>query len=112
MNTRHGFWSLGIALLCAAGSARPARAQVQDTTPKMEIYGFGQADMIFDFRRNDPNWFDVNRPTKLPANSLQFNANGNTWLSARQSRFGVKATLPTRRGDVFANFDFDLFGVG
>lgn len=100
-------------LACMAGAATAQRRGAPaDTTPKLEIYGFGQADFIIDTRRNDPNWFDVNRPSKLPSNSLEFGANGNTWLSARQSRFGAKGTLPTRRGDVFANFDFDMFGVG
>ena len=79
----------------------------------MEIYGFGQGDAIVDARRNDPLWFDVNRPTKLPSFGSEFNANGNFWFSARQSRFGVKSTLPTAGlGDVHAQFEFDLFGVG
>jgi hypothetical protein len=99
----------GLAWLAIA-AALPAAAQSsrRDTTSKLEIYGFGQADLIFDFQRNDPNWFDVNRPTKLPKHGTQFNANGNSYLSARQSRFGAKG----RKGDVFANFDFDMFGVG
>lgn len=80
--------------------------------PRLDIYGFGQADMIADFRRTDPNWFDVNRPSKLPAGPLDFNANGNFYASVRQSRFGVKGTLPTSNGDVFAQFEFDMFGVG
>jgi len=60
-----------------------------DTLSKLEIYGFGQADMIVDARRTDPNWFDVNRPSRLPAFGTQFNANGNFYASARQSRFGA-----------------------
>jgi hypothetical protein len=80
--------------------------------PRLEIYGFGQADMIFEANQNDPNWFDVMRPTKLPAFEEQFGRDGRTYLGARQSRFGAKGTLPTTRGDVFARFEFDLFGVG
>lgn len=99
---------LGIVAACVIASAAHAQRSAKDSTSKLEIYGFGQADLIFDFQRNDPNWFDVNRPTKLPKNGTQFNANGNSYLSARQSRFGVKG----RKGDVFANFDFDMFGVG
>jgi len=97
-----------------AGAAGAAGAQgtTQDTTPKFDIYGFGQGDFVIDFKRNDPAWFDVNRPSKLPSNPDEFGANGHSYLSPRQSRFGVRATFPTRRGDVFANFDFDMFGVG
>src|SRR3954453_21613793 len=98
------------ALVCVgATSVRAQSGAPADTTPKLDIYGFGQADMITDFKRNDPNWFDVNRTTKLPSNAFQFGKDGHTWLSARQSRFGVKGVVPTRRGDVTAVFDFDMF---
>ncbi|HXT14790.1 MAG TPA: DcaP family trimeric outer membrane transporter [Gemmatimonadaceae bacterium] len=90
-----------------AGSQTPP-----DSTPKVTLYGFGQADYIADFKRNDPNWFDVNRPSRLPSGPDDLGRNGHSYLSARQSRFGAKATIPTRRGDVFVNFDFDMFGVG
>jgi len=92
-----------------AAAQRPAPG---DTTPRLDIYGFGQADMIADFRRTDPNWFDVNRPSRLPSGPLDFNANGNFYASVRQSRFGAKGTLPTGNGNVFAQFEFDMFGVG
>jgi len=68
--------------------------------------------MIADIRRTDPLWFDVNRPSRLPSFPTEFNANTNFYASARQSRFGAKGTLPTSRGDVFAQFEFDMFGVG
>lgn len=103
-----------VGLLAPSGGAVTAQRTSRelgsktDTTSKLEVYGFGQADLIVDFRRNDPLWFDVNRPSKLPAFGDQFNANGNSYLSARQSRFGAKA----RRAGMYANFDFDMFGVG
>ena len=59
------------ALAClrvGAASGQGARA-TGDTTPKLDVYGSGQADMILDLRRNDPFWFDVNRPAKLPSSS-------------------------------------------
>jgi hypothetical protein len=111
-----------VLLACIGpGLAAPAGAQgltrnprdKGDTIPKLEIYGFGQGDAITDMRRNDPLWFDVNRPTKLPSFPTEFNANDNFWFSARQSRFGVKATLPNGEyADAFARFEFDFFGVG
>jgi hypothetical protein len=103
------------ALVAPAGAqARNRNNQEKgDTIPRMEIYGFAQGDAIVDMRRNDPNWFDVNRPTRLPSFGSEFNANGNFYLSARQSRFGVKATLPNDEfGDVHSQFEFDMFGVG
>ena len=99
----------------AAQAVKPqsaAKAQ-PDTATRIEIYGFAQADAIGDFRSNNPDWFDVNRPSKLPAFPDEFGHNGHTWFSARQSRFGAKATIPTSSGkDIKVVFDWDLFGVG
>ena len=106
-----GRWMIAAALLVGVGGGARAQA-TKDTTPQFNIYGFGQGDFIVDFKRNDPLWYDVNRPSKLPSFPGEFGANGHSYVSPRQSRFGVKATFPTRRGDVFANFDFDMFGVG
>jgi len=105
--------TVAVVLLAWLGAGvAGAQGTTRDTTPKFDIYGFGQGDFVIDFKRNDPAWFDVNRPSKLPSNPDEFGANGHSYLSPRQSRFGVRATFPTRRGDVFANFDFDMFGVG
>ena len=78
----------------------------------MEIYGFAQADFIYDFRQVDPDWYDVLRPTKLPSYENQFGGDGNFWASVRQTRFGVKGWIPTSLGEVKTIFEFELFGVG
>src|SRR6185295_13895217 len=85
----------------------PAQA-VSTTSGSLEIYGFGQADAIIDFRQNNPDWYDVNRPTRLPAFRNEFGHDGHFYLSPRQSRLGAKGTLPTDHGDVFAQFEFDM----
>src|SRR6476659_231222 len=92
------------AVLCSA------RAYAQK--PTLEIYGFGQADAIADFKVNNPDWYDVNRPSKLPSFPGEFGNDGHFYLSPRQSRFGAKGTLPTSNGDVTAVFEIDMFGVG
>jgi hypothetical protein len=116
MSTREpnaAHWMIPFAAFLAFGSASPVRAQQPaQAQPTVEIYGFGQADAIADFKQNDPNWFDVNRPSKLPFVNEQFGEDGHFYLSARQSRFGAKGTLPTPSGDVTAVFEFDMFGVG
>jgi hypothetical protein len=95
----------------ATQQAKPAR---RDTSTVIEIYGFAMADAIYDFEVNNPDWFDVNRPSKLPAFRGEFGGDHRTWFSARQSRFGTKATIPTGNGrpDLKVVFDWDLFGVG
>ena len=107
-------WMASVALAVTVGHADAQRRETQkkDTLPVIEIYGFAQGDLGFDFATNDQNWFDVNRPSKLPAFQDEFGGFHRTWLSPRQSRFGVKAVTPTKYGDVHVRFEFDLFGVG
>ncbi len=78
----------------------------------LEVYGFGQADAIADFKQNNPDWYDVNRPSKLPSFANQYGQDGHFYLSPRQSRLGVKGELPTSDGNVKGQFEFDMFGVG
>jgi hypothetical protein len=80
--------------------------------PRMQIYGFAMVDLINDFDQVNPDWFDVERPTKLPSFPNEFGDNGNFWASVRQTRFGVRGWLPTGLGEVKTEFEFDLFGVG
>jgi hypothetical protein len=111
---RSGFRRVAVtcALLGIASGTAAAQGTPGDTTLRLEIFGFAQGDIGFDFARMDPNWFDVVRPTKLPSTPDEFGKNGHFWASARQTRFGVRAAKLTDYGDVKAVFDFDLFGVG
>jgi len=77
-----------------------------------EIYGHTQLDSGYNFQQIDPNWFDVVRPTKLPAYKDQFGPDGNVFFSVRQTRFGVKTSTPTSLGDLKTWFEFELFGTG
>jgi DcaP outer membrane protein len=91
----------------------PAAAQAApDTKPSLEVYGFGQADAISDFKQNNPDWYDVNRPSRLPSYADQYGQDGHFYLSPRQSRLGVKGETPTASGPVKGQFEFDMFGVG
>lgn len=109
-----------ILLACVLACAPVARGDAQrlqarqppKDTSWLEIFGFAQGDAIFDFDKNDPNWFDVNRPTRLPSFQNEFGRNDHMWFSARQTRFGVKSFLPMKPYDLKTTFDFDLFGVG
>ena len=92
-------------------SDSPQQAQ-PEPKQSLEIYGFAMLDAIYDVNSNDPNWFDTNRPSKLPSFAGQFGRDGNTYFSVRQTRFGVKGSQPTAWGDLKVQFEFDLFGVG
>ncbi len=97
----------GVAL---AGVQGPASAA--EGAKSFEIYGFAQVDYIQDFDRVNPDWEDTLRPSRIPTDPEQYGDDGQASISVKQSRFGVKATLPTSRGDINTKFEFDMFGVG
>jgi hypothetical protein len=97
--------------LASAGLAGVAQAQAQDG-PSFEIYGFAQVDYIQDFNRVDPDWEATLRPSKIPTADGQFGDDGQSVISARQSRFGVRASTPVGGREIFARFEFDLYGTG
>ena len=78
----------------------------------LEIYGHVMTDAGYQIKTADPNWFDVLRVTKLPTFHGQFAPDGNTYFSVRQTRFGVKSNTPTKIGNLFTQFEFELFGTG
>lgn len=78
----------------------------------MEIYGFIMMDAGYNFDQIDPNWFDVVRPTKIPAYPNQFGTDGNFYFSVRQTRFGIKNYFDTPMGELRTHFEFEMFGTG
>jgi len=88
----------------------PTVARAQET--KFKIYGHAMMDMGYQTGQNDPNWFDVLRPTKLPAYENEFGEDGRFFASVRQSRFGVKSWTQTPLGELRTTFEFELFGTG
>ncbi|MBP9592789.1 MAG: hypothetical protein KBE42_11990, partial [Steroidobacteraceae bacterium] len=102
--------TLAPATLCLLTA--PVRAE--DTGRSFSIYGFAQADYIQDLDvRLDPNWDDAFRPSKICFDGA-CGEDGQASLSVKQSRFGVKGTMPTGSSTAPLNFkfEFDLFGTG
>ena len=98
------------ATTSAAAPAKPQSNSQGEST--FEIYGFAMLDAGYQFKQNDPDWFDVVRPTKLPSFPNEFAPNGNTYFGVRQSRLGVKSSTPTKYGELKTQFEFELFGTG
>jgi len=90
---------------------QPGLARSDEST-EVEIYGHAMLDMGYQSKTNDPDWFDVVRPTKLPSFDGEFGSDGNFFTSVRQSRLGVKTSTPTEYGPLKTIFEFELFGVG
>ena len=101
-----------VAVLLLAGAAAAASAQDQAKGAKFDIYGFAMLDMGFQSGSNNPDWYDVVRPTKLPAFQDEFGADGNFFAGVRQSRLGFKSWVPTDLGELKTIFEFELFGTG
>lgn len=89
-----------VALLCGLRIICTGQTETADPNPQpqpkpwLDLYGFANLDMGYDFKQVNPDWYDVVRPTKLPAYANEFGANGNFYLSVRQTRFGAKSEVP------------------
>ncbi|HEX5649722.1 MAG TPA: DcaP family trimeric outer membrane transporter [Steroidobacteraceae bacterium] len=112
-NSRFGIHCLLAGAILAVGIL-PAGASAEDSGRSFEIYGFAQADFIMDVGgRLDPAWDDAFRPSKICIDGA-CGSDGQSSVSVKQSRFGVKGLMPTGTGTAPLNFkfEFDLFGVG
>jgi hypothetical protein len=78
----------------------------------LDLYGFVMLDSGYDFATNNPNWFDVVRPTQLNAYPGEYGPDGKVYFGVRQTRFGVKTSTSTPLGDLNTRFEFELFGTG
>ena len=90
----------------------PMEGEITEPLNSLDFYGFAMLDSGYDFKQVDPSWFDVVRPTKLPAFPNEFAPSGNVYAGVRQTRFGVKSSTPTQFGDLKTIFEFELFGTG
>ncbi len=112
--------SLFLSIVSAASAQSPPAPTPAPTStptqapsaPRLDIYGFVMTDFGYDIRSNDPNWFDVVRPSKLPSFHDEFGRSGRTFAGVRQTRFGVKGSEQTPLGELKTQFEFDMFGVG
>jgi hypothetical protein len=110
----NGFMASRLAAAVSAVLLASAPAVADETGRSFEIYGFAQADYIQDFGgRLSPDWDDALRPSKIGIDG-QYGGDGQSSISVKQSRFGVKGTMPTGATNTPLNFkfEFDLFGTG
>jgi hypothetical protein len=101
---------LAIMLLGNSAAAPTARAETEKA--HSQIYGFVMLDAGYFTTPPDPKWFDTMRPSKLPSFDDQFGKDGQTFWGVRQSKLAIKSWVPTGMGELFTQFEFDLYGVG
>jgi hypothetical protein len=116
----HAFAVAATAALVGVAAPGTARAQdptavAEDPVPTLDIYGFAMLDAIYDINSSHPDWKSTVRPSKIPVNcpgDPGCGEDGETTLSVRQSRFGVRGFAPTPVGDLDTVFEFEMFGTG
>jgi outer membrane DcaP-like protein len=101
-----------LALIAAPAAFAQTPAASPEPGPRLDLYGFAMLDMGYQTKQNDPDWFDVVRPVKLPAFENEFGEDGHFFAGVRQSRLGVKGFIPTDVGEIKTIFEFELFGTG
>jgi hypothetical protein len=100
-----------IAIAALAVCLLPAAPRAQERKPTFEAYGFAQVDYIQDFNRVDPAWDAMLRPTRIDP-TANYGSDGQAIFSARQSRLGVRGSVPAGAYDLRARVEFDFFGRG
>lgn len=99
----------GLAALTVVGLGAAHAAEGEKS---FQVYGFAMLDYIQDFGRVHPDWEDTLRPSRIGIDEEQYGDDGQVSFSVKQSRLGVKGTVPTARGPINTRFEFDMFGVG
>jgi len=105
-------WLRVAGLIVAVSVVYAGTGRAQEDKVRSEIYGYVMTDVGYNSKALDPDWFDVQRPTKLPAFEHEFGNNGSTFFSVRQTRFGIKSWFPTDMGELKTTFEWELFGTG
>jgi hypothetical protein len=104
----------GMAVMMAGLMTASVPSHANEASGTFEVYGFAQADFITDVGgRLDPAWDDAFRPSKICLDGA-CGSDGQSSISVKQSRVGVKGSMPTGAGTASLDFKFeiDMFGVG
>lgn len=81
-------------------------------SPSMDISGYVDLDMIYDFDRVAPDYEATLVPTTIPTVPGEYGSDGNLIVSVKQSRLSFLSQAETPLGDALAWIEFDLFGTG
>jgi hypothetical protein len=101
-------------LLLAPGVIRAQQGEIRaaDTRASVELYGHVMTDAVVDGTGIAGAWLDAARPTRLPTRRDEYGRPGSFAFGVRQTRIGVRPTVPTALGTITGRFEWDLFGVG
>ena len=77
---------LVVACVLALAVAGAYAESTTEGNTKVDLYGFVMVDMGYDVDQVNPDWYDVLRPTKLPAFTDEFGHDYRGFLALAASR--------------------------
>ena len=80
--------------------------------PSMELSGWVNLDMIYDFDRVAPEYESTLVPTTIPTEPGIYGSDGNFITSIKQSKLSFVSEADTPLGRAKGWLEFDLFGTG
>jgi hypothetical protein len=98
-----------------APESAPEKGAKDSGQARLEVSGKVQLDMIYDFKRVDPQWNATLRPSTIPVNcpgDPGCGKDGETIASIRQTSLTFKGFVPTSEGMLKTDLSMDLFGTG
>lgn len=98
-----------------APGATPEKAAADPDKARLTISGKVQLDLIYDFKRVNPDWAATLRPSQIPVTcpgDAGCGKDGETIFSVRQTSMEFKGYIPTSSGELKTDVSFDLFGTG
>ena len=96
----------------SAGAADNADSAPAPVPTSVEIAGYANVDLIYDFDRVAPEYDATLVPTTIPTVPGQYGSDGNFIGSVKQTKLSITSRGHTPLGAVSAWFEFDLFGTG
>lgn len=108
-----GHYAAVVLLLCSPSAVADGTDSGElFSSPTLNFYSSIMLDTGYQKYTNNPDWFDVVRPTQLPAFDGEFEPDGRYFSGVRQSRIGFKGATQTHCGEVKTHFEYEMFGVG
>lgn len=95
-----------------SASAATASTAAPADGPSMEISGWANLDLIYDFDRVAPHYEETLVPTTIPTVPGLYGSDGNFIPSVKQTKLSFTSTGQTPLGAGSAWIEFDLFGTG
>ena len=100
------------ATATAASDTVAGPAETSPAAPVMEISGWANLDLIYDFDRVAPQYEETLVPTTIPTVPGLYGSDGNFIPSVKQSKLSFTRSGQTPFGAGRAWIEFDLFGTG